>query len=284
MFTMSSTGPDGHHVSIDLRCEINDLAGWPTRTDHGRHPTRCGIAEICKDGLALGTQPVLDRGAERCRRRIQIVLRNDVKRVKARIESVGQVDGHRGCTSHAFRAVRGEDDRLEHTDPSFGRHKNAQESIFAKRKEITGMEAPAVDRIIVAVDGSDRSLVAVDHAVAVARRYGGDLVVLYVLPRAEYEAMSVGDVPADAISAATRSVLDEACSLADEAGLTVTRATAYGFSPYRKLTHPGSVLLDVADDFEADLVVVPRDPDETATLAKAAMYVLEYASQPVLAV
>jgi hypothetical protein len=51
--------------------------------------------------------------------------------------------------------------------------------------------------------------------------------------------------------------------------------------------HPGSVVLDTAEQKYADFLVVPRsevadDPD--AVLGKAAEYVLMYASQPVLSV
>lgn len=146
------------------------------------------------------------------------------------------------------------------------------------------MDVPRVDRIMVAVDGSDESMAAVDRAVAVAGRYDAELIVLYVLPREEYQAMAVGEVAAEAISETARSVLADAAEIGEGAGLTVRRATAYGFSPYRKLTHPGSVVLDVAEDFEADFLVVPRERETGATLGKAATYVLEYASQPVLAV
>ena len=146
------------------------------------------------------------------------------------------------------------------------------------------MDAPKVDRVLVAVDGSDESMVAVDHAVAVADRYAAELVVLYVLPREKYQAMAVGEVAVEAISETAQSVLADAANVGETAGLSVRQATAYGFSPYRKLTHPGSVVLDVAEDFVADLLVIPREREAGATLGKAATYVLEYASQPVLAV
>jgi hypothetical protein len=55
----------------------------------------------------------------------------------------------------------------------------------------------------------------------------------------------------------------------------------------RKLTHPGSVILDAADQIGADFLVIPRESarEESAdVLEKAAEYVLLYASQPVLSV
>ena len=62
---------------------------------------------------------------------------------------------------------------------------------------------------------------------------------------------------------------------------------AYGFSKTKKSQHPGSVVLDTADEIGADFLVIPREDqheDEQDTLAKAAEYVLLYASQPVLSV
>jgi hypothetical protein len=54
-----------------------------------------------------------------------------------------------------------------------------------------------------------------------------------------------------------------------------------------KTRHPGSVILDTAEELDADFVVVPREPvsgDPGEVLEKAAEYVLLYASQPTLSV
>jgi len=51
--------------------------------------------------------------------------------------------------------------------------------------------------------------------------------------------------------------------------------------------HPGSVVLDVAESLPADFVVIPRETptgDTDETIGKSALYVLRYASQPVLSV
>jgi len=50
--------------------------------------------------------------------------------------------------------------------------------------------------------------------------------------------------------------------------------------------HPGSAILDVAEELPADFVVVPReaDADPEQTMGRAAQCVVEYASQPVLSV
>jgi hypothetical protein len=75
---------------------------------------------------------------------------------------------------------------------------------------------------------------------------------------------------------------------AEKAGVTdVTHSSAAGYTAKRLSRTPGSVVLDTAEQIEADFIVIPRetpsgDPDEA--LGKAALYVLEYASQPVLSV
>ena len=150
------------------------------------------------------------------------------------------------------------------------------------------MQVPAVETVLVAVDGSEESLEAVEFAVAIATRYGGDLAVLYVLEGSDYRAVTAGEIDPEAISAESQSFLEDVDQLADEAGVTTRSAVAYGFSTHRKLSHPGSVVLDATDELDADFIVIPREaiglipPD--GTLAKAAEYALLYASQPVLAV
>lgn len=151
------------------------------------------------------------------------------------------------------------------------------------------MEALTVETVLVGVDGGEASMVAVEHAVAIASRYDAELAILFVLDGAEHRALEAGETdPAD-LSAAAQAFLSEAEAAAAEAAVPARTATAYGYSMHRKLVHPGSVVLDAADDLAADFIVLPRDPIEShgpgaGTLTKAAEYALLYASQPILAV
>jgi nucleotide-binding universal stress UspA family protein len=99
-------------------------------------------------------------------------------------------------------------------------------------------------------------------------------------------ALDRGDRTPEAVATESEALAADVRALADSAGVPTTDAMAMGFSTRRKAQHPGSVVLDCADDAGADFVVVPREPveDAAATLAKAAEYVVAYADQPVLSV
>jgi nucleotide-binding universal stress UspA family protein len=150
------------------------------------------------------------------------------------------------------------------------------------------MDAPVtVERVLVPVDGSDESTRAVEYAVAIADRYGADLRAVYVLGEQVVRAIETGAIDEDEVAAEAESYLADVETLADEAGVALSTATAYGFSTRRKAQHPGSVVLDCAEQVDADFVVVPREPqtgEPGEVLEKAAEYVLLYASQPVLSV
>lgn len=143
----------------------------------------------------------------------------------------------------------------------------------------------SIDRVLVPVDGSDAAERAVEHGIAVADRYDAALHALYVFDPEEARELrrSEGD---DAAAADAESFLDSVRTLCDDRGVASTSSTALGFSTGRLSQHPGSVILDCAEDVDADFVVVPREaPTKGAgVLAKAAEYVLSYASQPVLSV
>ncbi|MEZ3115283.1 universal stress protein [Halobaculum sp. MBLA0147] len=148
-------------------------------------------------------------------------------------------------------------------------------------------DALAVDRVLVPVDGSEESLEAVEYAVAVARRYDAALHAVYVLGEEVVRAIETGAVDHEAVAEETEAFTDtvrEQCAAAD---VPVSTAIAYGFSTRRKTTHPGSAILDTAEEIDADFLVVPREPvagEPGEVLEKAAEYVLLYASQPVLSV
>jgi len=141
-----------------------------------------------------------------------------------------------------------------------------------------------IDQVLVPVDGSDRAGEAVTHAVAVADRYGAAVHVLQLVDEPVAEGLGTDDLDAEDVADEQLSLVDEVNGL--EADVPVTHSTAVGFSPSRLRQHPGSAILDVAEDLPADFVVVPREPgtEPGETLGTAAEYVVEYASQPVLSV
>ena len=141
-----------------------------------------------------------------------------------------------------------------------------------------------IDQVLVPVDASDRAEEALSYAVAVAERYDAAVHVLHVVDEPVAEALETGDIDADAVADEQLSLVDAARVTAT--GVELTHSTVVGFSPSRLRQHPGSAILDVAEDLPADFVVVPREPgsEPGETLGKAAQYVVEYASQPVLSV
>lgn len=145
----------------------------------------------------------------------------------------------------------------------------------------------AVDSVLVPVDGTDESLEAVSYAVAIADRYDASLRALYVLGEDVVRAIESGTVDSDAVADENRVFLEEVSNRAEAAGVPTDTMLAYGFSTTQKTRHPGSVVLDTAEELDVDFLVVPREPQwdaERGVLAKAAEYVLLYASQPVLSV
>ena len=142
-----------------------------------------------------------------------------------------------------------------------------------------------VDTVLVPVDGTDASATAAEYAVTVADRYDADAHALYVLGETVTRAIETGDVAESEVVEETNTFLGETEDLAPDA-VAVDSSIAYGFSTSRKLQHPGSVILDAAEDVDADFIVVPREGSEgsASALEKTAEYVLLYASQPVLSV
>lgn len=144
-----------------------------------------------------------------------------------------------------------------------------------------------VERVLVPVDGSDESLTAVEYAVAVAKRYGAQVHAVYVLGEEVVRAIEEDIVDQSEVAEDTEAFTDTVRDLAHAEGVEVSSSIAYGFSTKRKTTHPGSVILDTAEDIDADFIVIPREPltgEPGEVLEKAAEYVLLYASQPVLSV
>jgi len=145
----------------------------------------------------------------------------------------------------------------------------------------------AVETVLVPVDGSEASVRAAEYAVAVADRYDAGVHALYVLGEELVRAIESDTIDEAEAAAEAQAFIGDIADEADDYGVPVANSTAYGFSTSSKMTHPGSVVLDTAEDLEADFIVVPREQltgEPGEVLSKAAEYVLLYASQPVLSV
>lgn len=143
-----------------------------------------------------------------------------------------------------------------------------------------------IELVLVAVGGSDESQNAAEAAAAIAERYGADMHLLHFVDNRVMRGIETGDLEADTI-ANEQQVLTEAVQahLSPETELKFSGAMGYSSSKLGQT--PGSVILDVAEELEADFLVVPRETpsgDPEQVVGKAALYVLEYASQPVLSV
>ncbi|PSQ58435.1 MAG: universal stress protein UspA [Halobacteriales archaeon SW_9_67_25] len=143
-----------------------------------------------------------------------------------------------------------------------------------------------IDLVLAPVDGSDAAESAAEYAVAIAERYGADLHLLHVLEEQVMRGLDTGDVTAKSVADQHRAFAADVRETLP-ADMRLSMSSAAGFSSGRLSQTPGSVVLDSAEELDADFLVVPRqgpsaDPD--VTLGKASLYVLEYASQPVLSV
>ncbi|MFB6184473.1 MAG: universal stress protein [Haloarculaceae archaeon] len=145
--------------------------------------------------------------------------------------------------------------------------------------------AVEIDTVLVPVDGSDQSTKALEYAVAVADRYGASVHALYVLQEGLVRGIEAGDVDEETVAAEHEALMETAAEMAGD--VPISHSTSAGFSPSRLRQHPGSVVLDAAEEIDVDFIVVPREiptGDPAEVLGKSAQYVLEYASQPVLSV
>ena len=144
-----------------------------------------------------------------------------------------------------------------------------------------------IDRVLAPVDRSETSTDAVASAAAIAAEYDATLYIVHVLNEDVVRASDNGDVDDDRVAADGEAIVETARGIAADNDVPVSTSVAYGFSTSMKLRHPGSTVLDTADEVAADFLVVPREPadaPDAGVLAKAAEYVLLYASQPVLSV
>jgi nucleotide-binding universal stress UspA family protein len=144
-----------------------------------------------------------------------------------------------------------------------------------------------VELVLVPVDGSEESGLAVEYAVSIAAEYDAPVHAVYLLGEEMVRAIEDGTIDEESVAGDHEAFMDSVADYAAEKDVHISHSTAYGFSTRVKTRHPGSAILDTAEEVEADFVVVPREPvsgDPGEVLEKAAEYVLLYASQPVLSV
>jgi nucleotide-binding universal stress UspA family protein len=142
-----------------------------------------------------------------------------------------------------------------------------------------------IETVLVPVDGSDESVEAVEYGVAIAEQYDAGVHALYVYGEGVVRGVEAGDIDQDQLATESESFMEGVREIAGD--VSVAHSSVYGFSMHRLSQHPGSVVLDAAEDVAADFIVIPREPvtgEPTAVLEKAAEYVLAHASQPVLSV
>lgn len=145
-----------------------------------------------------------------------------------------------------------------------------------------------IDLVLVAADNTQDAAEAAEYAAVLADRYDADLHVLHVLDHRIIQGLQAGDIDADNVAGRQQWITAAAReSLPADSTTEIKQSGAPGFSRDRLGRTPGSVILDVAENLEADFLVVPRvepegSPDEV--LGKSALHVLEYATQPVLSV
>jgi nucleotide-binding universal stress UspA family protein len=142
-----------------------------------------------------------------------------------------------------------------------------------------------IDLVLAPVDGSEEAERGVEYAIAVAQRYEANLHLLHVLDQRVARGIETGDVSAESVADEHRAFTARIRKRLDD--VVLSHSSAAGFSDRRLTQTPGSVILDAAEELDVDFLVVPREArldSPNATLGKAALYVLEYASQPVLSV
>ncbi|AQL43110.1 universal stress protein UspA [Halorientalis sp. IM1011] len=149
------------------------------------------------------------------------------------------------------------------------------------------MSAVAFDRVLAPLDRSEESLEAAEYAVAVAEQYGADVHALYLLEESVVRSLESGELEGDTVADDTEDLMETVDRLAADHDVSISHSMALGFVTTQLTHHPGSVILDTAEAVDADFLVVPREPisgNPDEVLGKAAEYVLQYASQPVLSV
>jgi nucleotide-binding universal stress UspA family protein len=146
-----------------------------------------------------------------------------------------------------------------------------------------------IDTVFVPVDGTSESKTAVDHALAIADRYDAEVHVLHLVEEGVVRSLESGIVTPDSVANDHRAFMSAVRDRARSEGydVSLSQSAAYGYTTTSLSQHPVSVVLDAAEELDADFVVIPRESqldEPNALLGRVAEYVLSFASQPVLSV
>jgi len=145
-----------------------------------------------------------------------------------------------------------------------------------------------IDLVLSAADNTQDAAEAAEYAAEIADRYDADLHLLHVIDQRIVRGLETGTLEAGIVAERQQWITGHVRRhLREDGSVELTQSGAVGFSEDRLNRTPGSVILTVADDLDADFLVVPRVTTHGSTeeiLGKAALHVLEYADQPVLSV
>ena len=137
-------------------------------------------------------------------------------------------------------------------------------------------------KILIATDGSRSAREALAFGLELANAQGAEVVVVHVVPAFDLVGASAFCVPSalpHAPSAVDRAVLEEASTLAEEAGVVVQTAVLRG--------NPVDEIVAYADSIDADMIVVGsrgHGAVASALLGSVSQEVLHEARRPVLVV
>ena len=106
-------------------------------------------------------------------------------------------------------------------------------------------------RIVVGTDGTDRSLIAVDHAARLAASCSAELHV--VAAASPHDAL---DKPPSTMKAVIAQLTDISAKTAAKIGHDASKRHGVRVIEHPKVGEPVSVLMAVADAVDADLIVV----------------------------
>jgi len=108
-------------------------------------------------------------------------------------------------------------------------------------------------KILLAYDGSEGSKLAFDKAAAIAKLTSAEFHILAVGRIPEYaETVSEVDEAKEQASSFYSKIMDEAIRTLGQRGLTATSHIDFG--------KPGDVILRIAEDLKADLVILGTKP------------------------
>ncbi|ELY58703.1 universal stress protein [Natronolimnohabitans innermongolicus] len=135
------------------------------------------------------------------------------------------------------------------------------------------------ETILVPTDGSDPANRAVEHALAIAERYGADVHALYCVETHRYgePALSSAELVLDRLEDQGAAMLDELGSRVDNVGLEYGSTVCHG--------RPWEEIRETADEVGADLIVLGfqgQSHERPGKIGSVAERVVRYTDRPVL--